>query len=625
MPYPAPYFTASTPLAPKLMDLVLYADDGSVTGTVGVPTGILFAAHRPLLLEAVAAFPGNVSGSGTTRLDAPESGANTYWNLADTSVIIGGLGADEPGQKAQYHFQPQAPGSSGDGTATPGGWHLVSHFVPLSFTSTSVACGTAFEAGGTLLNTGCQQKASTGRDNCPFYLDLQLLSSGTPYNPAVFNWDTGGGDGLNVPGPGTGTDAFSGETPRLWAVWAGAANDTWDAPTDTPPLPAPYTSWGTATTVGSTAADTVNVNGSTGICDVVNYLAFPPMWRNHVASAQSIQDTTNTKLTLASSGLDNFGGYTSSNSTWTVPRDGLYLVHGCVPWDNSNGTAQRATGISVNGTIYWGPGYPAASLPLISSAAALVSVATTKTQVFSLLAGDTVQLYARQNSGTAIPLASAADTRIFAVWLGAPGVPSTLWQPPDTSFRWQAGTTSAQSPALLQTHLANDLGFLVNRPYLLAYQEPGHTETNLSQNDWHRVNMTSVTGIVHGDAADNYGGWDPVNYQYTAQRDGWYLCVAEYFTTFPTSPPSSLVAGFSVPSSGGFSPVRTPDWYQHLLMPSANFTPGTTAAGLYYLLAGETVAPQAMVQDNGGSWGTAAGTVNGGQVNSHLEIVWLCE
>jgi hypothetical protein len=625
VPYPVPYFAAGTPFAAKLRNLGLYADDGSVTGTTGVPTGIAFNAHRPVLLECIEAYPGNIAAGAETRLDVPQPNTTNrvYWNLLDTSAISG-PGADEPGQKAQYEFGASLAGSAGDGTAAAGGWHIVSHVIPLANTATGQMLGANLQADGSGLNSGSRQACSSTRDNAAFYLDIQLANPGTPLNPSVVNWDTATGQ-IAAAGAGTGVDAFSGETPRFLACWAGVVNGSWDAPGLTPSLPAPYATWATGTvTVGTTGSATVNVNGHTGLADVANFLASPPLFRNHVSAGQSIPNTTNTKVTLSASGLDTFGGYSPAASTYTVQRDGLYLAHGAVAWNSlASDTAQRAAGISVNGTIYWGPGYENAPVTLIGGALPACNLIATKTQVFSLRAGDTVQLWCRQNSGAAVALSSGDDSRMFLAWLGAPGVPSTLWQPPDTSFRWQPGTPAGQLPALFQQHLANDLGFLVNRPYLLAYQ--ASTETSLSQNAFHRVNMDTVTGIVHGDNGDSYSGWDGTNLQYTSQRAGWYLCVAEYFTTFPTSPPTSAVAAFSVPASGGFAPTRAPDWYQHMLSPPANFTPGATAVGLYYLLPGETVQPQAMVQDNGGTWGTAAGTVNGGQVNSHLEVVWICE
>lgn len=623
MPFPCPYWPASTPPGAKTLNIGLYADDGSATGTPGVPTGIFFHANaRPVLLECIQSFVGSVPGNGETGLNLAAHPGSVYWNLLDVSGATA-AGADIAGERATYQFTAVQPGSAGDGTATPGGWHLVSHVIPMGTSATQQMVGANLMNNGTSLNSGSRQAPNNNRDNAPFYLDLQLATSADNLQPSVVNWDHTN-DTPNVPGSGTGVDAFSGETPRFLTVWAGPVNGSWMAPDNTPALPTPFTNWTAATTIGTTSAATVNVNGSHGLADVVNFLSSPPLFRNHNSSGQNIPSTSNTKVTLASSGLDTYGGYTPSSSTYTVQRDGIYLAHGVTAWDSlTSDTAQRVTGIAVNGTIYWGPGYMNAPLTEISSSLPLANILSTKTQIFSLRAGDTVQLWCRQNSGSDVNTSTGDQCRLILMWLGAPGVPSTLWQPPDTTFRWSAGTPGADLPTLMQAHFANDLGFLVNRPFLLSWQDSGATESGLSQNDWHRVNMNNTTGIVHGDAGDNYGGFSGL--QYTSQRAGWYLAVAEYFATFPTSPPASLVAGFSVPTSGGFSPVRTPDWYQHILMPPANFTPGATAVGLYYLLEGETIQPQAMAQDTGGTWGTAAGTVNGGAVNSHFELAWICE
>src|SRR5581483_5101835 len=332
------------------------------------------------------------------------------------------------------------------------------------------------------------------------------------------------------------------------------------------------------------------------------------------------------KMAFGAADLDPFGGWASSSNTYTVARDGIYLCHAVSAWSSAaSDTTQRVTGITVNGQIYWGPGYVNAPVTTVGGVLPQTGTASTKTQIFSLRAGDTVTAVCRQNSGSAVHLSSGDESRLFLAWLGAPGIPPTLWDPPDTSFRWQAGLTGDALAAAYAEHFGNDLGFLVQRPYLLSWQSSAGTESGLSQNNWHRVNMDQVTGQAHGGGGDSYSGWDAANFQYVSQRAGWYLCVSEVFSTFPLSPPAAIIAGFSVPSSGGWNPVRAPDWYQHQLSTPANFTPGATAVGLYYLLPGESISPQIQVQDNGGSFGTTSGTVNSGTVASHFEVVWLCE
>lgn len=620
MPYPAPYWTPRTPFSVKSRNIALYLDDASQTGQQGVTTGIAFSAHRPALLECISRYPRTVS-SGTQWLDAAENSNNVYFNLLDTSAILG-PGADEPGQNATYQFNARLAGSSGSGT-TPGGYHVLAHFAPLSSTGSQQAVAAVMGINEATLNFGSMQAPNPNRDSCPFYLDLQPLTEGNKATPGVFTWDASNVCSLNVPGAGFGTDAFSGESPRFFGFWAGPAR-SWSAPDNNPALPSPFSNYTTLTRLGTSNAPGVDVNVNTGIADCVNFLNHAPMLRASSTAGQNVADTTNTAVALSVT-IDNYGGWNGGTYTYTVPRDGLYLAHGAVAWSNNSGTAQRVTGIRVNGTLYWGPGFTATSQSLISGVLPLTSVISTKTQVFSLRAGDTVQLVGRQNSGGPLPLSFASESRLFLVWLGAPVTPSTLWTPPDTSFRWAAGTPAgAGLAALYQQHLGNDLAFLVQRPYLMAYQ--ASTQSGFSSTSWNNVTLGSVTGIVHGDSGDNYSGWvSGSSNRYTAVRAGWYLVCGEFFSTYPNSPPSSVAAGVNTQTSGGRYPVRSPDWYGHALATVNNFPPGATLFGAYYLLQGEYVQPQILGQDMGGTWGTQAGTVNGGQVNSHFEAVWLCE
>jgi len=616
LPYPAPYWAARTPFSVKARNLALYEDDGSLSGQQGVSTGIAFNGHRPTLLECIEAYPRTVS-AGTQRLDIGEGGDNVYFSLLDTSASLG-PGVDEAGEFATYQFNARLAGSTGSGSSA-GGYHVLAHFVPVAPTNTQQAVGAVMQIGGTSLNTSTQQAVNPNRDSCPFYLDLLGLNFGSPANPAVFTWDTSHVTSLNVPGAGTGTDAFSGESPRFMGFWAGSTQ--WDAPDNTPALPALFTSYTNATTLGTTGAADVNVN--TAIADAVNFLGHPPLFKGASTSGQTIGNTANVTVALASV-INSFGGWNGSTSTYTVPQDGLYLTHGAVAWDNTSGDAQRVTGIRVNGTIYWGPGHKAASLNLIGDVLPLTSVVTTKTQVFSLRAGDTVQLVARQNSGGDQALSIATQSRMFLAWLAAPVVPSTLWTPPDTTYRWAAGVPGSQLAALYQQHLGNDLAFLFQRPYLMAWQQTA--QSGFASTSWNNVKLGTVTGMIHGDSGDNYNGWATgSSNRYIAVRDGWYLCVGEFFSTYPSSPPSSVAAGINTLTSGGRYPARSPDWYGHQVATIANFPPGATVFGLYFLLAGEYVQPQILGQDMGGTWGTQEGTVNSGQVNSHFECVWLCE
>lgn len=276
---------------------------------------------------------------------------------------------------------------------------------------------------------------------------LPNTSGNSPASPS----GGGGGGAFDANQGGTGSDG------SVALTWTSLSNTNFG----TPDLPAPMSSWDAGMTV-----DAALLNGSTGVRDVINYLSNPPIFRDNSVTGQSIPNTTNTVVSLnASPDADTYVGWNSATNTYTIQRNGLYLIGGLVAY-SANGTGYRVTGVSVNGTIYWGPGYSGTSVDEVIAA---------KTQIFSLIAGDTVQLYTRQNSGGALSLSTADQTRMFIVWLSKAGVPFQSWTPPDISYRWKSGTDFNDLPALMSTYLSNDLGFLVQRPYLLSYQASAQT------------------------------------------------------------------------------------------------------------------------------------------------------
>ena len=310
---------------------------------------------------------------------------------------------------------------------------------------------------------------------------------------------------------------------------------------------------------------------------------------------------------------DTYSGFNTSTNTYTVAQPGIYLAGALVPYA-ANGTGIRAAGISVNGTIHWGP-------PSNGGAADLCNVP--KTQLFSLSAGDTVQLATWQSSGGALGTATAAQARLFLVWLCAQGAPASLPNAPDPGFRWQSGTPGVALPGLMTQHLSQDLGFLVQRPYLLAYQSVA--QSGLTQNAWSTVVLDQALGQVHGDAGDNYGGWTAgSSNKYAAVVPGWYLACGEFFATSSAASGASVIGGIAASTSGGHSPSVTPDWYQHqTATTNATFGGGATVLGLYYLAQGESLTPQIQGQSYTATYGTLVGAASGGQVNSHFGAIWI--
>lgn len=608
MPLPVTPWTADTPITAKSLNLALYTIDG----TLDKPQGILLQGQRPMSFEVIGEAGGVLlftsSSAGHRNIIAASGDTEPAVTVLDSAGYYG-QSTDGVYWFAGYAFTPVIAGTTGDGV-TPGGLTIACHFIPVNGTTSTTldSAGADMDNGGVFLNAGSRQRppgSTPGTyDVCPFYLDL-LETSGTDLQPAVYLVDSSSTAGVPVY---NATDS-SGETPRFFTLWAAvsaAQNASYGNPAFPVPYAGPYTS---ATTIGTSGGATVNVNGANGITGPVNFLANPPVYRNSLSSSQSIPNATTTKVTLNSTATDNYSGYTAASSTYTVQRAGLYLAHGNVAFSANTG-GHRVVGIAVNGTTYWGPGYQAAPAGLVIA---------TKTQIFSLQAGDTVTLEVQQDSGGSLALSNTEVTRIFLAWLGEEGVPSTLWTPPDTSYRWAAGTAGTDLPGLFQAHLANDLGFLCNPPYLMAYQTVA--QTGLANNSSNAVALDTVGGIVHSDNGDNYSGFSTGTSKYTAQVAGWYLAVCEAFGTTPGTPTTaSLKVGLQVSTSGGRTPSTAIDWYQQMFPSSSNFPPGGTAVGLYYLAAGETI--RAIIDGQaytGGTWGTTAATATA----SHLELVWV--
>lgn len=174
----------------------------------------------------------------------------------------------------------------------------------------------------------------------------------------------------------------------------------------------------------------------------------------------------------------------------------------------------------------------------------------------------------------------------------------------------------------LNEKIANDLNFLINRPYLMARQT---TATSGTVNTAITVPMQTATGLIHNTFGDNYGGWNGT--AYTAQVPGWYLAVEEIgaATRSTANSGDSLTAGFSVPTSGGVpaptTPQSMPDWYQQIQVAGSwTYPTAATAIGAYYLNTGESIYPSARYQS-----GTATSwtTDTSHSFNSQFSLIWL--
>jgi hypothetical protein len=601
---PLPPYTYQTGdyVTPARLNNDYYVYEGvGITGPLSFPpglynpNGILFHGRKPVYKAYpranvsaaaggwVAPFTTNSTGSG---------GVTTFaYVTADTAADYGS--PMDPGSWGWVNAVVN--GENGLADSQGGGWHLVSSFIESTTASGNSIAAALFQyavtSGGPPAAGGTVQRGAASGGLGTMFIDLVNMpgTSGQPLAPGADNSQSaaitllGGGDG-------------SGGVTRFQSMWA--FPDSGTAPSS---IPAIKTSWAPADQVTSAI---MNAYGS-----VLQALYIVPALRVSVDAAQSIPNATNTTLALGSGyPVDTtFAGWNGTTHTYTVQRPGLYLVHAQYTSANSAGSAFNC-GVTINGTTYFGPQSQGA-------AGGFGQITATKTQIFSLNAGDTVLVTVSQFSGAALNTwftsQAYGDSRLVMLWLSSQGVPSPLPDPPDTTFRWAAGTPPDLSP-LLQLHLGQDLTFLTKRPYFMGYQT---TAQAMTQSTSTALTLGNNTGIVHGDNGDNYSGWNGTS-TYTCVKPGWYLACSEFqmtAATLTTSPVNAALLGVTPHGS------NTWDTYQQQYAPTAG-NPGATALGLYYLRAGDTI------QFGGATYGTASGTLNTSVTagrQSHGELVWV--
>lgn len=551
-----------------------------------VPNGIQFHANRPVY-SSIAALAGvsATSGNWIRAFDSP-------------GVTLSGIFADTGGKYGAFADNDNSGnimmGIAGGGglPTSPGGLAMVTGVGPMWPASGGgglVANGLDLYSGitGSTIG-GTEQAVLTGVRSAPFFLDI---IDGNVQRWAL--WGYNGSGGTMTPSAPFARDG-SGYATRLGAHWVSVYPANGHTVTS---APAPVSSWSSGSTINA-----ATLNGNTGIRDVFRYLNMPPLLRAHKTASQSLSASTNNVITLGGVDYDTYGGWSTGTATYTVPFDGLYLVHGFVTV-GALGASTMATGVLINGTAYNGPRMGKSGLGNTSAI---------KTQIFSLRAGDTIQLYA--NPGAAVSTVTGVYApRLIVLNVGSIGTPSPLPTVPNPSYRWTAGTPGDLS-TLFNAHIANDLTFLVQRPYLLSYQSSAQSGIAMSTDT--AVTMDTVQGIVHSDSSDNYSGWDSTNKRYVAPRDGWYLAVEEVFLAQPSLSTTPWVCAELQVVPGG---TYAWDQYQAQFMSGANF-PGATAVGYHYLRAGDTIQPGVITVS---SSSTTISTAVAATTNSHFECVWL--
>lgn len=611
------------PITAHQLNQDLYTYDGSYFGA----NGVFFHSNRPILLEsyALASVVKAAKGGSFTVLGGSQGSAI---NILDNAALYGS-GSDFPGDAASFQSEGAiAPGSNGL-AGQYGGWMLFTAFVPVTnFSGTSNTYGVVWylgALGSPLQDIGCMTQGSASRSNCGFAVDLiqrqyapLTTASGSVitsqpsaiYQPAMFAVDPAG-TSIDVI---ANTVSTVGQTPRFMELWMGVSNGNG---LTVATIPTPLTSITSASTLTSATLNTT-------IQQTLNLLNNPPMLNTQLQNTSAITANTVTTVPFTfTPQIDNYNGYSTANTQYIVPLPGMYFVHANIIYATAFNSGSALAGIQVNGTNYFGGAYNATPPGQQNTGASV-------TKLLDLNKGDTVKTVTVTSANTSFGTANVSH--FIMAWMCPIATSTQAWTPPDvTGFTFQAGTppgTAASSlVTVMNTKIANDINFLLNRPYLSVHQTTAQTAQ--TQNTWHTITMQSTVGLVHGSNGDNYAGWSSANNWYVAPVNGWYMAIEEISaaTTSTSSSGNSLVAGFSVPTSGGVTSPTTdnnghagqPDWYQQIMVTNSwTYPTGATGIGMYYLLAGETIQPCAMYQASG-TWGTDV-THN---FDSHFNVIWM--
>lgn len=585
---------AAGPLTASQLNVDLY---NYLPGNNHCANGILFHSMPPLYYSWNWKMTSNI-GSGASAVFTSLAGTEGNWfALADTQTRIAPASNQGYGGQANGNFLCYTPGADGSPSGPNGNFLVFGQVVwgPQTNTTGYAACSVGSNNGGstTQYAMGNAYRPSTTQNNMGFVLDLRGGATATQmFLNAICEDSSGSGFPLRA-----NANSPSSETCRIGVLWCGMGNAV-----ETPP---------TVTSVPVVPSFT-SVSGITSTImnnDVRNSLRLlnnPPQFRAQSSQTGAI-GASHVTIQYSSVSYNNYGAnWNSGTWTYTVPLDGVYLVH--VTTETNNTTGRWRVGVTINGSlIITGPAYDANAL-----------TRPTFTRLLDLKAGDTLVGWV-SNSASSPTLTGSASGKLLIKWMAGLPSGSLAWTPPDAGFRWAAGTPAAQLPGLFNQHITNDLNFLMWRPYLLAYQSTA--QTGLAQNTSINIVMDTVSGKVHGSPGDPYGGWNasgsPVAY-WAAPIPGWYLLIQGVFQSSPATIPATCVVSTQTANAAGTSlGLYT---FQKMSANTADMSPGGEGIGLIYLAAGDRVFP--VYQEIAG--GTYSTTVNS-ETSSHFGLVWVSE
>jgi hypothetical protein len=259
-----------------------------------------------------------------------------------------------------------------------------------------------FNQNGTINAVGSKIPSTTGGNATPMDIDLISLSGGQYVTLSAFQ-NSGGAIVLE-------NDTF--RQPYLYLQWVALPNGVGGVAPLAVPNPRTWALNDLCTDFAANAAGQGSFNVE--IFNSLNFLSYVPYMRaiqdNSQAGIATGVDTHIVGL-VPTVGIDNYGAYNQGTDTWTAPVSGAYFVAANVSWSNG-AAASYVTEVRANLS-----GTPANWL--LAAAAGQNNTALSGSRIIRFTAGDTLQLYGRQNSGGNLSTApGTGDVRLITLWIG---------------------------------------------------------------------------------------------------------------------------------------------------------------------------------------------------------------
>jgi hypothetical protein len=274
--------------------------------------------------------------------------------------------------------------------ATTDGVWLVQGSIPYLPSGGGSAYGADIWVGGSVYTKGERwEGAGAGAHITPGVADLVKLSAGNTVQLGAFQSSPAA---VSTYVSDTAPWNSAGY-PQITVRWVAATSGTAGL---SPPSP------------GTWSAGTVSSSQfNSDIRDSVKFLSYAPHCRVPQATGTSIPNATLTTVTgFTAPTLDNYHAF--SSNTWTAPVSGLYLLGAQVNFASGTAySANTALNLTISGSTaqYYG------------SKARGPAPASMVLRTFRLSAGDTAQVVAFQNSGSAKTTQTGSGTRFFSLWL----------------------------------------------------------------------------------------------------------------------------------------------------------------------------------------------------------------